>query len=56
MIQKMFIDIEDTDDTHTNLENLIKIHKKIATATGNHCCYQGSQCHLKGRAKTSYSL
>ena len=28
MIQKMFIDIEDTEDTNTNLENLIKIHKK----------------------------
>lgn len=31
MIQKMFIDIEDTDDTNTNLENLIKIHKKNVT-------------------------
>lgn len=31
MIQKMFIDIEDTDDTNTNLENLIKIHKKNGT-------------------------
>ena len=31
MIQKMFIDIEDTDDTIANLENLIKIHKKIGT-------------------------
>ena len=31
MIQKMFINIEDTDDTHTNLENLIKIHKKNGT-------------------------
>ena len=31
MIQKMFIDIEDTDDTYTNLENLIKIHKKNGT-------------------------
>ena len=28
MIQKMFIDIEDTDDTNANLENLITIHKK----------------------------
>ena len=31
MIQKMFIDIEDTEDTNTNLENLIKIHKKSGT-------------------------
>ena len=31
MIQKMFINIEYTDDTHTNLENLIKIHKKNGT-------------------------
>lgn len=31
MIQKMFIDIEDTDDINTNLENLIKIHKKNGT-------------------------
>lgn len=31
MIQKMLIDIEDTDDTNTNLENLIKIHKKNGT-------------------------
>lgn len=31
MIQKMFIDIEDTDDTNTNLEDLIKIHKKNGT-------------------------
>ena len=31
MIQKMFIDIEDTDDMNTNLENLIKIHKKNGT-------------------------
>lgn len=31
MIQKMFIDIEDTDDTNANLENLIKIHKKNGT-------------------------
>ena len=31
MIQKIFIDIEDTDDTNTNLENLIKIHKKNGT-------------------------
>lgn len=31
MIQKMFIDIEDTDDTNVNLENLIKIHKKNGT-------------------------
>lgn len=31
MIQKMFIDIEDTDDTNTNLENLIKIHRKNGT-------------------------
>ena len=27
----MFIDIEDTEDTNTNLENLIKIHKKNGT-------------------------
>lgn len=31
MTQKMFIDIEDTDDTNANLENLIKIHKKNGT-------------------------
>ena len=31
MIQKMFIDIEDTDDTNANQENLIKIHKKNGT-------------------------
>ena len=31
MIQKMFIDIEDTEDKNTNLENLIKIHKKNGT-------------------------
>lgn len=31
MIQKMFINIEDTDDTNANLENLIKIHKKNGT-------------------------
>ena len=31
MIQKTFIDIEDTDDTNANLENLIKIHKKNGT-------------------------
>ena len=31
MIQKMFIDIEDTDDTNANLENLIKIQKKNGT-------------------------
>mgnify|MGYP003174179751 FL=1 len=31
MIQKMFIDIEDTEDTNTNLENLIKIHKENGT-------------------------
>lgn len=31
MIQKMFIDIEDTDDTNANLENLIEIHKKNGT-------------------------
>jgi len=31
MIQKMFIDIEDTDDINANLENLIKIHKKNGT-------------------------
>lgn len=31
MIQKMFIDIEDTEDTNTNLVNLIKIHKKNGT-------------------------
>ena len=31
MIKKMFIDIEDTDDTNANLENLIKIHKKNGT-------------------------
>ena len=31
MIQKMFIDIEDTDDTNANLENLMKIHKKNGT-------------------------
>ena len=31
MIQKMFIDIEDTDDTNAHLENLIKIHKKNGT-------------------------
>lgn len=31
MIQKMFIDIEDTDDANANLENLIKIHKKNGT-------------------------
>ena len=31
MIQKMFIDIEDTDDTNTNLGNLIEIHKKNGT-------------------------
>ena len=31
MIQKMFIDIEDTDDTNANLENLVKIHKKNGT-------------------------
>ena len=31
MIQKMFIDIEDTEDTNMNLENLIQIHKKNGT-------------------------
>ena len=31
MIQKIFIDNEDTDDTNANLENLIKIHKKNGT-------------------------
>lgn len=31
MIRKMFIDIEDTEDTNANLENLIKIHKKNGT-------------------------
>lgn len=31
MIRKMFIDIEDTEDTNANLENLIKIHKKNET-------------------------
>lgn len=31
MIQKMFIDIEDTDDTNANLGNLIEIHKKNGT-------------------------
>lgn len=31
MIKKMFIDIEDTEDPNTNLQNLIKIHKKNGT-------------------------
>ena len=31
MIKKMFIDIEDTEDSNTNLQNLIKIHKKNGT-------------------------
>ena len=31
MIQKMFIDIEDTDDTNAILANLIKTHKKNGT-------------------------
>ena len=31
MIQKMFIDIEDTDDSKAYLDNLIKIHKKNGT-------------------------
>lgn len=31
MIEKMFIDIEDTEDPNTNLQNLIKIHKKNGT-------------------------
>lgn len=38
MIKKMFIEIEDTEDANTNLQNLIKIHKKNGTnisITGN---------------------
>lgn len=31
MIKKMFIDIEDTEDPNTNLQNLIKIHQKNGT-------------------------
>lgn len=31
MIKKMFIDIEDTEDSNTNLQNLIKIHQKNGT-------------------------
>lgn len=31
MIRKMFIDIEDTEDSNLNLQNLIKIHKKNGT-------------------------
>ena len=31
MIEKMFIDIEDTEDPNTNLQNLIKIHQKNGT-------------------------
>ena len=31
MIQKMFNETEDTDDTNANLENLIKLHKKKGT-------------------------
>lgn len=31
MIKKMFIDIEDTEDSNVNLQNLIKIHKKNGT-------------------------
>ncbi|MGN1299216.1 MAG: hypothetical protein ACI4UE_04470, partial [Candidatus Scatovivens sp.] len=31
MIKKMFIDIEDTEDSNINLQNLIKIHKKNGT-------------------------
>lgn len=31
MIKKMFIEIEDTEDANTNLQNLIKIHKKNGT-------------------------
>ena len=38
MIQKMFIDIEDTEDSNTNLQNLIKIHQKNGTAI-----------HIKGK-------
>lgn len=38
MIQKMFIDIEDTEDSNTNLQNLIKIHQK-----------NGTEIHLKGK-------
>lgn len=31
MIKKMFIDIEDTENSNVNLQNLIKIHKKNGT-------------------------
>lgn len=31
MIKKMFIDIEDTEDSNKNLQNLIKIHQKNGT-------------------------
>ena len=31
MIKKMFIDIEDTEDSNVDLQNLIKIHKKNGT-------------------------
>ena len=31
MIKKMFIDIEDTEDSNTNLQNLIKIHQNNGT-------------------------
>ena len=31
MIEKMFIDIEDTEDPNTNLQNLIKIHQNNGT-------------------------
>lgn len=51
MIQKMFIDIEDTDDTNANLENLIKIHKKNGTdiiIDGNyHKIKKLQKCSLK---------
>ena len=52
MIEKMFIDIEDTEDPNTNLQNLIKIHKK----NGTNILIQGELPQDEKQAKVFFEI
>ena len=52
MIKKMFIDIEDTEDSNTNLQNLIKIHQN----NGTNILIQGELPQDEKQAKVFFEI
>lgn len=52
MIKKMFIDIEDTEDSNTNLQNLIKIHQN----NGNNIIIKGKLPENEKKAKVFFEI